>query len=166
MPIRLSIARWSRCFGFGTKSVIQKKSERIHRFYCRDVAPGYPLPAIVAFLFRADNEAACQRETIRWRKINPAQKRRHVVVITRVIPSGNESTGHAKRLENRIGEKTAQVAKGNSIEKVERIGDVVVVRARLRNDFSPQQRYKQTALELEPLADRDGSSHIRLEQLG
>src|SRR5439155_3038586 len=166
MPIRLAIARWCRRFGFGTKGVIQKKGERIHWFYCRDVAPGYPLPAIVAFLFRADNEAACQRETIRWRKINPAQKCRHVVVITRVIPSGNESTGHAKRLENRIGEKTAQVAKWNSKEKIERIGDVVVVSAWLRNDFRSQQRNEQTAFELEPLTHRDGSGHIRLEQLG
>src|SRR6266550_7187796 len=166
MPIRLSIARWRRRFGFSAKGVIQKKGERIHWFYCRDVAPSYPLPAIIASLFRTDNDAACQPEHVAWSKVNATQKRRYVVVIMRVIPSGNESTGHAKRLENRISKKTAQVAKGNSIEKVERIGNVVVVRARLRNDFRSQQRYKQSALELEPLTDRDGSSHIRLVQLG
>src|SRR5438132_2075908 len=166
MPIRLSIARGRRRFGFRAKGVIQKKGQRIDRFYCRDVAPGYPLPAIIASLFRTGNDAACQRESIRRGEINPAQKRRYVVVIMRIIPSGNESTGHAKRLENRIGKKTAQVAKWNSKEKIERIGDVVVVSAWLRNDFRSQQRNEQTAFELEPLTHRDGSGHIRLEQLG
>src|SRR5437867_8291286 len=107
MPIRLSIARWRRRFGFGAKGVIQKKRERIHWFYCRDVAPSYPLPAIIASLFRTSNDAACQRESIRRGEINPAQKRRYVVVIMGVIPSGNEPTGHAKRLENRISKKAA-----------------------------------------------------------
>src|SRR6266705_2458800 len=107
MPIRLSIARWCRRFGFATEGVIQKKGESIHRLYCRDVAPGCPLPAIITSLFRTDNEAACQRESIRRGEINPAQKRRYVVIIMRVIPSGNESAGHAKRLENRISKKAA-----------------------------------------------------------
>src|SRR5437667_12734515 len=98
MPIRLSIARGRRRFGFRAKGVIQKKGQRIDRFYCRDVAPGYPLPAIISSLFRNGNDAACQRESIRRGENNPAQKRRYVVDIMRSSTSVYECTGRTTRI--------------------------------------------------------------------